>query len=139
VAQAEVKSLQRIYSAWQRRDTAELRSSLAHDVEWIIPDAVPWGGVHHGPDGVEALVEIFDEHVEGIWADPDDFLQDGDWIVVLGRISGSGRISGQHFEVPFAHVWGMTDGVPSHFRSYFDATPIMAALAGEAPAGIEPA
>ena len=124
----DVRSLRRVYEALLRRDVPELRSALAHDIEWQLPETVPWGGTHHGPEGIDALSEIFRDHVEGSWAEPDDFLDAGERIVVLGRARGRARLSGQEFEVPFAHVWGLSDGVPSSFRGYFDTAPILAAL-----------
>jgi uncharacterized protein len=133
MSEDEVKALRRIYSAMSRWDVEELMRDLSHDIEWNLPDALPWGGTHHGPDGIQAVAEIFEEHVDGLWADPDDFLVAGDRIVVLGRASGRARSSGQHFEVPFAHVWALTDGVPSRFRGYFDTGPIMAALEAREP------
>ena len=60
--------------------------------------------------------------------DPDDFLDAGDRVVVLGRMRGRAKSSGAEFEVEFAHVWALTDGVPSWFRGYFDTGPILAAL-----------
>ena len=39
-----------------------------------------------------------------------------------------GRASGRAFEVPFAHVWGLSGGMPSSFRGYYDTAPILAAL-----------
>lgn len=126
--EAELDALRRIYTAIQRGDTEELSRSVAHDVEWILPETVPWGGTRHGHLGVETVGEIFQEHVDGLWADPDDFLEAGDRIVVLGRISGRGRESGRDFEVRFAHVWAFDDGAPVRFRGYFDTAPIMAAL-----------
>jgi uncharacterized protein len=134
VADEDVMALRRIYSAMSRWDVEELQSDLAHDIEWELPDTVPWGGTHHGHDGIEAIAEIYQDHVDGLWADPDDFLDAGDRIVVLGRMSGRARSSGRDFEVAFAHVWGMDEGVPSQFRGYFDTGPVTAALEGEGPA-----
>jgi ketosteroid isomerase-like protein len=131
--EAEIDSLRRIYAAIQRRDSAGLQSNLAHDIEWILPESVPWGGAHHGHDGIEAMIQVFEDHVDGQWSDPDDFLDAGDRVIVLGRLSGRARASDRRFEVPFAHVWGLTDGVPSSCRGYFDTAAIMAALRGDAP------
>jgi uncharacterized protein len=118
----------------------ELVGDLAHDIEWNLPDPLPWGGTHHGHDGVQAFASISQDHVEGRWADPDDFLDAGDRIVVLGRLRGRARASGQEFEVEFAHVWTMTDGVASRLRAYFDTAPIMVALGrgGAASAALGP-
>ena len=128
MADAQIEALKRIYAAVQAKDTDELSRSVAHDIEWVLPESVPWGGTHHGNLGVESVAELFQEHVEGYWADPEDFIEAGDRVVVLGRISGRGRRSGRDFDLPFAHVWSFADGVPSRFHAYFDATPILAAL-----------
>jgi ketosteroid isomerase-like protein len=80
---------------------------------------------------VRAFASVSQDHVEGRWADPDDFLDAGDRMVVLGRMRGRAKATGEDFEVGFAHVWTMTDGVPSRLRAYFDSAPIMAALEQE--------
>jgi ketosteroid isomerase-like protein len=126
--EAEIESLRRIYTAVQRQDTDALRQAVTHDIEWTLPEALPWGGTHHGHLGIISVAESYEEHVDGLWADPDEFLEFGDLILVLGRVSGRGRQTGQRFEVPFAHVWGMTDGMPSSLRGYFDTAPITDAL-----------
>lgn len=130
MAAEDIPRLRDVYTAVQRRDAEQLTKLLAHDITWTLPEVLPWGGTHHGQLGVMALNEIYDEHVDGRWADPDDFLDAGDRVVVLGRISGRARASGRPFEVPFAHVWGMSDGVPATFRSYLDTATVMAALEG---------
>jgi hypothetical protein len=63
------------------------------------------GGTRHGPAGIQGFLEIFHDHVEGSWADPDEFLDAGDRVVVLGRMRGRPRAHGAEFEVAFAHVW----------------------------------
>lgn len=128
MAEEDVKTLRATYSAVQRSDGEELPEHVAHDIEWSLPEAVPWCGTRHGPAGIQAFLEIFHDHVEGSWADPDEFLDAGDRVVVLGRMRGRSRSHGTEFEVAFAHVWGMTDGVPSSLHSYFDTAPILTAL-----------
>jgi len=128
VVEDEVKSLQRIYQAVQRGDLDELSEALTHDIEWTLPGALPWGGTHHGHLGVQAVLEIYREHVEGPWSDPEEFLEAGDTIVVLGRVRGRTRSADRRFEVPFAHVWRLTDGMPSSFYGYLDTEPIITAL-----------
>jgi uncharacterized protein len=123
-----IDSLRGIYAAIQRHDAEQLSEALAHDIEWTLPETVPWGGTRHGHLGVTSVVEVFEEHADGLWADPDDFIDAGDQVVVLGRVSGTARSTGEHFEVPFAHVWTLTDGVPSRFRGYYDTAPIIDAL-----------
>jgi ketosteroid isomerase-like protein len=136
VSEHDVESLRRIYNAFSRWDLEELVSDLAHDIEWRLPDTLPWGGTRHGHDGVLAFVSVSNDHVEGRWADPDDFLDAGDRLIVQGRMRGRAKTSGRGYEVDFVHIWTMTDGVASRMRAYFDTAPIMAALGhgADAPA-----
>jgi ketosteroid isomerase-like protein len=133
-----LESLRDLYAAMQPHDADEIRQALAHDIEIQLPDALPWGGTFHGHEGVQAMSEIFDDYVEGTWADPDELFDAGDRTVVLGRMRGRARSSGVAFEVPFAHVWGLSDGVPSSFRALFDTAPITEALRGMGPADRSP-
>jgi ketosteroid isomerase-like protein len=123
-------SMRRIYTALQRHDAEELAQSVTHDIEWTLPDAVPWGGTRHGHLGVISMVEVFDEHVDGLWAEPEELLEAEGSVVVLGRMRGTARSGGGEFEVPFAHLWRLTDGVPSRFRAFYDTAPIIRALGG---------
>ena len=134
MSEHDVESLQRIYRALSLWDVEELVSDLAHDIELSQPDTLPWGGTRHGHEGVRAFASISQDHVDGRWADPDDFLDAGDRMVVLGRMRGRAKASGREYEVGFVHVWTMTDGVASRLRSYHDTAPIMAAL-GEGGTG----
>jgi ketosteroid isomerase-like protein len=124
----EIQALQRIYAAFSRWDVDELAKGVTHDFELIMPETVPWGGTFHGGDGVKAFATVFRDHVEGQWADPDDYIDGGDSIVVLGRLRGRAIATGREYEVHFAHAWTLADGMPARCRSYFDAAPIMAAL-----------
>ena len=126
--ESEIQALRRIYSALSRWDVDEFAGSVTHDFELVLPKTVPWGGTRHGRDGVEAYAAIFQDHVEGQWADPDDFIEAGDLVVVLGRLRGRARATGEKYEVDFDHVWTLSAGMPSRCRSYFDTAPIMAVL-----------
>jgi uncharacterized protein len=128
MARSEIQALQRIYEALSRWDVDQFSKGVTHDFVLSLPETVPWGGKRHGRDGVEAFATIFKDHVEGQWADADEFIDAGDVIVVLGRLRGRGKDGGGEFEEHFAHIWTLSDGVPSRCRSYFDTAPIMAAL-----------
>lgn len=130
MSEHDVNALRRIYEALSIWDIDELLRDVAHDIEWSTPEGVPWGGTRHGHDGIRAFAAIFRDHVDGAWADPDDFLDAGDRMVVLGRLRGRARANGRGFEVGFAHVWTLTDGIASRCQSYFDTAAVVAALEG---------
>jgi ketosteroid isomerase-like protein len=128
LAEEELENLRDVYWALQGPDVDELRSRLAHDIEVTLPESLPWGGTRHGLDGIESLCERFKEHIDGSLSDPDDFLVAGDRVVVLGRMRGRIRRSGEEFEEPFVHVWDLSDGVPSMLRAYFDPVRVLRGL-----------
>jgi ketosteroid isomerase-like protein len=127
--------LRRIYTAVQQQDADAVRRSVAHNIEWVLPETLPWGGTHQGQLGIMAVLEMHDELIEGEWADPEEYFEADGRYVVLGRTRGKARATGVTFEVPFAHLWQMTQGPPSAFRGYFDTAPITAALKGETGGG----
>lgn len=133
MAEEDVQALRRIYDALSRWDVDELADDVAHDFEWLIPETLPWGGAHHGTDGVRALADVFEQHVEGLWADPDDFIDAGEEITVIGRFRGSGKRTGEEFETEFAHVWTIRDGVAARCRVYIDTARILAAIGEPEP------
>ncbi len=47
---------------------------------------------------------------EGFAAIPDEFIDAGDTVVVLGTYSGRYRSTGKSFQANFAHVWKIRTG-----------------------------
>jgi len=124
----EIDAIRRIYDAFSGWDIDELAQDVTHDFELNMPETVPWGGTFHGVEGVRAFATVFRDHVVGQWADPDDYIDGGDAVVVLGRQRGRAIATGREYEVHFAHAWTLSDGMPVRCRSYFDTAPILAAL-----------
>jgi ketosteroid isomerase-like protein len=129
----EVMRLRRLYDAFSRWDVDALAEAVTHDFEMVQPETLPWGGRFHGQDGVQAFADRFRDSVEGQWADPDDFLDAGDAIVVCGRMRGRATATGRDFEVPFVHVWALSDGVPARVRVHLDTALFLEAV-GSPPA-----
>ena len=130
MSEHEVRALRGAYDAFGRGDEAAFLEALAHDVEWRVPDVLPWGGVRHGHEGVRSFFAILEEHVEGGWGTPEEFLDMGERVVVLGRFSGTVRANRVEFETRFAHVWTIRDGFLSGFDNYLDTATVVAALEG---------
>ena len=67
---------------------------------------------------------IFDPLDEEWWDDftavPDEFLDAGDEVVVIGRYRGVGKHTGKQLDVPFVHVWTMRGDKAVRFRQFLD-------------------
>jgi hypothetical protein len=65
---------------------------------------------------------------EGFAAVPDEFIDAGDTVVVLGKYGGKYKATGKSFQADFAHVWKMQDGKAIRFVQYVDSLIVQKAL-----------
>jgi hypothetical protein len=120
----------RSYAAFERDDLDAVLADLAEDIVWEQAQGLPHGGVYHGVDEVRR--NIFDPLDEEWWdeftADPDEFLEAGEEVVVLGRYRGRAKGTGKALDVPFVHIWTLRGGKAVRFRQFLDTAGWVAAL-----------
>ena len=120
---------QDLYDSFASGDIEAIRAVMHPDVELHEPRGIVGGGTHHG----------FDEIVENVfsrlgteWVDvsvvPEEFIEDGETVVVLLTWSGTYNKTGKTVEYPNAHVFDFEDGAIVKWRSYADTALFNAAL-----------
>ena len=105
---------------------------LHEDAELRMAPTFPNKGIYRGPKGM--FEEWWPKHaaIFSAWqAVPDEILDAGDAITVLGRYVGRAAASGRSFEVPFAHIWRMRDGRIASLDQYCDTHLLRQALGEE--------
>jgi ketosteroid isomerase-like protein len=134
-----VELVQRSYRAFARDDLDGVLADMAPDIEWHQAQGLPHGGFYKGLDEVRR--NIFDPLDEEWWdeftADPDEFLDAGAEVVVLGRYRGRAKGTGKVLDVPFVHVWTVRDGKAVRFRQFLDTAGWVEALSGRPSAGFD--
>ena len=110
------------YEAFAREDMAGVYAAMDDEIVWHEAQGLPHGGVYRGLAAVRA--EIF-EPIDASWWDgfaatPDEFVDAGDHVLVLGRYTATARATGRRLDVPFAHVWRFRDGRAVEFRQFTD-------------------
>lgn len=114
----KIKSL---YDAFARSDIMGVLEVLSADIAWTEAEGFPYGGTYHGPKGVlEGVFMRLGSEWNGFAAVPNEFIDGGDTIVVLGKYSGTYKATGKSFEADFAHVWKLRDGKAAQFVQYVD-------------------
>ena len=125
-----VELVQRSYEAFARDDLDGVLADMAPDIEWHQAQGLPHGGLYRGLDEVRR--NIFDPLDEEWWdeftADPDEFLDAGSEVVVLGRYRGRAKGTGKQLDVPFVHVWTVQGGKAVRFRQFLDTAGWVEAL-----------
>jgi len=122
--------VQRSYAAFSRGDLDAVVADMHPEIEWHQAQGLPHGGLYHGV--AEVRRNIFEPLDESWWdeftADPDEFLDAGSEVVVLGRYRGVAKHTGKHLDVPFVHVWTVHEGKAVRFRQFLDTAGWVAAL-----------
>ena len=124
----DVQRLREVYDAFDRDDADTFVGLLAHNIEWRVPEVLPWGGARHGHDGVRTSLDLLREHVAGGWGTPEEFLDAGDSVIVVGRFTGTARATGRDFETQSVDVWACSDGVPTRLVHFVDTAVVLEAL-----------
>jgi uncharacterized protein len=128
VAAADI--VRRSYVAFERGDMDAVMADMHPDIEWHQAQGLPHGGLYRGLDEVRR--NIFDPLDEEWWdeftAVPEEFLEAGDQVVVIGRYRGTAKETGKQLDVPFVHIWSMSGDQAIRFRQYLDTAGWVAAL-----------
>lgn len=123
--------VQRSYDAFGRGDMDAVVADMHPDIEWHQAQGLPHGGLYRGLDEVRR--NVFDPLEESWWdafsADPDEFLDAGGQVVVIGRYRGVAKGTGKRLDVPFVHVWTFAGAQAIRFRQFLDTAGWVDALA----------
>ena len=131
MSQQNVALAQSVYDAFARGDVPTVVGAMDPNIEWIEPEApgFPFGGVRRGPqeviDNVFALLQTYYQEIAFL---PQEFVDDGDRVLILGESRGKAKASGTSFQVGFVHVLTFRDGRWTRFQHYTNTGVIAAAL-----------
>jgi ketosteroid isomerase-like protein len=126
-----VDAVRRSYEAFERGDMEAVVADMDEEIEWHQAQGLPHGGTYRGLDAVRKAIfdPLDDEWWDDFRADPSEFIDAGDDVVVLGRYTGRAKATGRSLDVPFAHVWTFRDGKAVRFRQFLDTAGWVGALA----------
>jgi ketosteroid isomerase-like protein len=116
-----LNAIKAVYEAFATGDIPAVLGALSRDIAWTEAEGFPYGGTYHGPKGVlEGVFMRLGSEWDGFAAVPDEFIDGGDAVVVLGKYSGKYKATGKSMQANFAHVWKMQDGKAAQFIQYVD-------------------
>jgi ketosteroid isomerase-like protein len=126
-----VDAVRRSYEAFERGDMEAVVADMDEEIEWHQAQGLPHGGTYRGLDAVRKAIfdPLDDEWWDDFRADPSEFIDAGDHVVVLGRYTGRAKATGRSLDVPFAHVWTFRDEKAVRFRQFLDTAGWVGALA----------
>ena len=122
-------ALKRGYEAFNSGDAETLAGVFHDDVRWegSNDERVPGAGTHEGRDAVMAALGKATEPFESFSSQPDEWIEQGDTVVVLGHTEGKTK-SGNDLQVPFVHIWRMSGGQIKRGQLLTDTAVVLEAL-----------
>jgi uncharacterized protein len=130
-----VQAVQQMYAAFGRGDLSALLTGFADDVDWQVagPTDIPICGSRQGREEVAQFFQALGAALETQQFEPQEFIAQGDKVVVLGherhRVKSTGRIH----EGDWVQVFTLHDGKVVRYREYVDTFALVAAFRGDGP------
>lgn len=108
------------YEQFQNRDIQGLMENFADDIEWMgtESDYIPFSGTYRGKDQVAEYFTKMDQAQEAQQFEPQEFIAEGDKVVVTGQSIWKVKATGKTYENPWVHIFTIKDGKTTHFQQY---------------------
>ncbi len=137
LSREDIDYIREAYRLFREGDPAFLER-FEPDATVVCPETLPKGGVYESPWEALEFWNTIGELFEGARAEPEEFIRDGDRLVVLGTWQGRARATGEEITVRFVHVLRVTGSAGALSGQRFtsleliiDTAAVLAALAQE--------
>ncbi len=126
---ANVDLVKKFYSSFKAKDKQTYLQLCDDDIEWKVLEGMPYGGATYiGKTAVfEKYFRQLFSNFEEFHAMPEEFLDAGEAVVVLGKYQMVAKKSKDTFTSPFAHVYTIKNEKIVRFRQYADTVKIQKA------------
>ena len=121
--------VRRFLGAAQQGDMATVASLLHPEARVIEADSLPFGGIASGFEGFTALVRQVFTTFANTAVTIDEYIAEGDTVVVLATMSGQSKASGEVFSMPISEIWRIQDGLITEIKPFYYDTQRLNALA----------
>jgi uncharacterized protein len=105
----DVEGLREGYRRFRDHDPAFM-DRYSHDATFVFPESLPAGGVYQGPWEALEFMTTVNERVDDPHPEPDQFVRDGDRIVVLGTWHAVVPTTGRHASARVTHAFRFSGG-----------------------------
>ena len=107
-----VELVRSAWDAWSRGDMQALFDFYDPEVEWDMTHSyVPGMEVFRGHDGIRSFFREWGEFFAEYWAEPQEYIDGGDAVIVQIRQGGRGRASSVGVVMPvYRQVYRLRDG-----------------------------
>jgi ketosteroid isomerase-like protein len=122
MSEQNISLLKQAYDAYDKGDIQRLLGLLAQDIEWDLPEVegIPFTGKRRGLGQVSDFFRVLAECQEPREFKPDQYIGQGDRVVVLGHATFTVKATGAEFSGDWCHVFRIAGGKIASFKEYDD-------------------
>ena len=123
MSQENVDLIRAIYDSFAAGDVPGVVARMSPEMVWNEAENFPYadGNPYRGPEAIlGGVFARLGSEWDGFAAVPEEFLDAGDTVVVLGRYRGTCKATGRAMDAQLAHVWRIADGKATQFQQYTD-------------------
>jgi uncharacterized protein len=125
MAQDNVDVIQGAWDAFGRGDVEGASAVADPSAEFVVPEALPWGGTYHGPDGFRQLLAATAQHFDKFTPKPEKVLgADDDHVVVLAHVTGRSK-KGKDLDIHAVWLYKMRNGQVTRADVFVDTTQML--------------
>jgi ketosteroid isomerase-like protein len=133
MSQENVQIVRGVYEAFGKGDVPTVLGHMDQSIEWneaenfIYADRNPYVGPQAVLEGVFMRIGA---DWDGFTVTPEEWLDAGERIAVLGTYSGMHKVTGREVRAQFAHIWSVRKGKVVRFQQYTDTKQFADTVAG---------
>lgn len=124
MSEQDVSTMRNAYEAFNRADIPAVLEAFDPQIEWHEPGGgrAPQGTYQGAQSVANDVFATVPENFETFEAQPESFIDAGEYLVVVGAFRATPKAGGQ-MEARYAHVWKMRDGKAVSFHNHVEAAP----------------
>jgi uncharacterized protein len=128
VSEEYVERLRLAYEAFNEGGVEAVLDRVEPDFRLMDRESAPDRSTLVGGEGIMELVRLNMEVFDELHLEPTDFLDRGEIVIVVLRMSVRGRASGVEVDSEAAHVWEFSEGRAVRMQIYADRRRALDAL-----------
>ena len=127
---SKIQTVQQVYAEFGKGNVQGVLALLTSDITWTDPGypEIPYAGKRKGKEEVMNFFMEMGKTVSFTHFEPQQFLNDGNNVVVKGFFTGKGNNTGKTFESEWVMIWEVENGQIKNYQAFVDTLKVASAL-----------
>lgn len=127
---SKIQTVQQCYAEFGKGNAQGVLNLLTDDVVWTDPGypEIPYAGKRQGKNEVMNFFIEMSKTIEFTRFEPQQFMNDGNSVVVKGFFTGKSIATGKTFESEWVMIWEVIGEKVKNYQAYIDTNKVASSL-----------